>query len=137
MTETKKDDLAAVRAERDQLRRENDALRRQLDAAPAAAPGAAPGTPAARPVPHAPSFGLSEGERADLEQRGVSNSPWTGEQSIADDHGIEALGDDAKAAQDRARRRREQRGEQATTTTTTAGTATRPASRPVRDAPGV
>lgn len=51
-----KDELAAEVA---QLRAENEQLRDQL----AAAPGST-----ARPAPAAPSFGLSEGVRADLAQ---------------------------------------------------------------------
>lgn len=34
--------------------------------------------------PHMPSYGLSEGERADLEQRGETTSPWTGEKITGD-----------------------------------------------------
>lgn len=127
---TEKPDTVA--AERDQLRRENEALQRQLDDARAqlASTGTTAQTAAGRGVPHRPSFELSEGERADLEQRGTTTSPWTGETLVADDHGITPASDDAKAAQERARERRDQ-----ATTTTTADTAQAPRGRPVRDNP--
>lgn len=106
MTETKQDP-AAVRAERDQLRRDNEALQRQLDdvRAQLARTTAGTTTAAGRPREHRPSFDLSEGERADLEQRGTTTSPWTGETLIADDHGVTPASDEARAAQDRARDR--------------------------------
>lgn len=96
MTETKE----SLTAERDQLRRENEALQRQLDALASTAPDS-------RPIPGPPSFGLSQGERSDLETRGVTTSPWTGEQLLADDHGIEPVSDDARRALTRARSRRD------------------------------
>lgn len=34
--------------------------------------------------PEPPSFGLSEGERVELEQHGETNSPWTGERIEGD-----------------------------------------------------
>lgn len=34
--------------------------------------------------PEPPSFGMSEGERQELEQRGEATSPWTGEQITGD-----------------------------------------------------
>lgn len=34
--------------------------------------------------PRPPSFGLSEGERVELEQRGKTTSPWTGEEITGD-----------------------------------------------------
>ena len=106
MSETKQDP-AALRAERDQLRRENDALQRQLDDARAqlASTGVTAQGRAGRSGPHRPSFALSEGERADLEQRGTTTSPWTGETLIAEDHGVTPASDEARAAQDRARDR--------------------------------
>jgi hypothetical protein len=61
MTENVKD----VAAERDALRAENDNLRTQLAAAGAARPGQA------APVQH--TFQLSEGDRQELEMRGVIN----------------------------------------------------------------
>ncbi len=34
--------------------------------------------------PRPPSFGMSEGERQELEQRGTATSPWTGEKITGD-----------------------------------------------------
>jgi hypothetical protein len=34
--------------------------------------------------PQAPSFGVSEGERAELEQHGETSSPWTGQKITGD-----------------------------------------------------
>lgn len=61
------------------LRRENAELRRQLAEANARL------TPTKRPKPERPSFGLSEGERADIEMNGQTTSPFTGERLDEDD----------------------------------------------------
>ena len=61
-------------SERDRLLDENARLRAEL----AEARANEKAKPNTRPVPHEPSFGLSEGERADLEMTGKSVSPFTG-----------------------------------------------------------
>jgi hypothetical protein len=99
MTETKE----SLTAERDQLARENEALHRQVDELRAQQQ-----QPTGRRVAAPPSFGLSEGERHDLEVRGTTTSPWTGETLIAEDQGVTPATDEARAGQDRARRTREQ-----------------------------
>lgn len=60
-----------------QLERENAELKARL---------AEGGTvlPNTRPTPREPSFGLSEGQRADLEMRGKTTSPWTGARQVGD-----------------------------------------------------
>lgn len=62
-----------------------------------------------RPVPTDPSFGLSAGEAAELETRGVTNSPFTGERRLASEHGITPATDEAKQTEERARQQREAR----------------------------
>jgi hypothetical protein len=59
-----------------------------------------------RPVPHRPSFGLTEGERADLEQRGVTTDPFTGDLLTAKSEGVETSNDEAKDASDKAEKQR-------------------------------
>jgi hypothetical protein len=55
------------------------------------------GEPAPAPArPRRPSFKLSEGERAELASRGVTTSPWTGEQLNAVDQGIETVNEEAE-----------------------------------------
>jgi hypothetical protein len=67
MAETKAklaDEVAALRAENARLRDELDVAR-------------GPAAPV-RPAPQEPSFGMSEGMRAELEMTGSTTSPWTG-----------------------------------------------------------
>lgn len=59
-----------------ELEAENATLRAHLEETTAAAE--APATETARPEPQEPSFGLSEGMRADLEAHGRTVSPFTG-----------------------------------------------------------
>jgi hypothetical protein len=54
------------------------ALREQL----AAARANAKATPNVRPKPAEPSFGISEGQRAELEQTGKTVSPFTGARQV-------------------------------------------------------
>lgn len=66
-----------------------------------------------RPAPAAPSFGISEGERVDLAERGVTTSPFTGERLIAPDHDVEPANPTAErnvARELRARAERERNG---------------------------
>ena len=58
-------------AELDRLRKENAQLKADL--------ATAKPDPYARPEAKAPSFGMSEGERSDLETSGQTTSPFTGE----------------------------------------------------------
>lgn len=95
------DEAEALAAELAKVRAENDGLR--------AAAGAA--APPARPTPRPPSFGMTEGERADLAQSGVTTSPFTGEQLNAHDAGVEPGNPVAKAAADRAQGRKRQAAE--------------------------
>lgn len=81
MTETPKE----VAAERDALRAENENLRGQLAAAGAARPGQA------APVAH--TFQLSEGDRQELEIRGVIN---VGGRLVTKAEVLEMLGEDQK-----------------------------------------
>lgn len=67
-----------LREENDGLREENEQLREQLDATRA-------GQPATRPKPEAPSFGMSEGVRADLEQVEKTTDPFTGKTVTRED----------------------------------------------------
>lgn len=60
------------------LREENERLREQLADARA-------GKSTARPGPVAPSFGMSEGTRADLEQVEKTTDPFTGKTVTRDD----------------------------------------------------
>lgn len=66
-------------------------------------PDATASTGITRPAPTDPSFGLSAGEAADLEVRGVTGSPFTGEQRLASDHGITPATQEAQDNEDRAR----------------------------------
>lgn len=70
------DQVAVEQAEQiARLERENAKLRAQLED-----PTATPAAPAAGRMPLGPpSFGISEGEREELEREGVTTSPWTGE----------------------------------------------------------
>jgi hypothetical protein len=60
-----------------ELERENAQLKEQL---------AERGTvlPNTRPTPREPSFGLTEGQRAELEMRGKTTSPFTGARQVGD-----------------------------------------------------
>lgn len=66
-------DAAAGEIER--LRAENDRLRAELAAR----------STTARPAPVAPSFGMSEGTREELERTGKATDPFTGEALTRDD----------------------------------------------------
>lgn len=60
-----------LKADNEALRDENRQLREQLADAQA-------GNPTTRPVPTAPSFGMCEGVRADLQQVEKTTDPFTG-----------------------------------------------------------
>lgn len=78
-----KDELERENAE---LRAERDGLRQQLEANNLT-PGVAPvAGQAARP--ERPAYGLSAGEKADLEANGVTISPFTGELLTASREGV-------------------------------------------------
>lgn len=62
------------------LKAENAELRDQL----AEAKANAKALPNTRPTPTEPSFRLSEGQRADLEQHGKTVSPFTGARQVGD-----------------------------------------------------
>lgn len=50
-----------------------------------------------RRAPRRPSFGMSEGERAELEQRGVTTDPFVGgTRNVLDEDGVEPGNDDAR-----------------------------------------
>ena len=87
MAEQTKADLAA---ENERLQLENDDLRERLDQlSKVADDGTTPGvtTGVTRPVPTEPSFGMTEGMRADLEQTGTATSPFTGKVYTAGENG--------------------------------------------------
>lgn len=75
------------------LRKENAELRVKLTQAE--------GAPNTRPEPTRPSFGLTEGERSELEVRGVTTDPFTGDVLTAKGEGVETSNDEAKATSDR------------------------------------
>lgn len=66
---------AELEAEVARLQQENDQLR---------AGGQVP-RPNTQPVDREPSFGMSEGERQEIEATGRAHSPWTGKRRTADD----------------------------------------------------
>lgn len=68
-----------LRAENERLKAENDRLRTMVNEA------AEPGGHTARPVAVEPSYGMSEGQRADIEMNGVTTSPFTGRRQTAED----------------------------------------------------
>jgi hypothetical protein len=81
------DEVERLRAENEGLRNaleeshaENDKVRGLLDEARANEKA----TPNVRPKPVEPSFGLSEGQRAELEQHGKTVSPYTGARQVGD-----------------------------------------------------
>ena len=78
MAETKLNTPAVGNDEAARLRAENATLREQL----AAAKADAKVRPNVNPKPVEPSFGLSEGQRADLEQDGKTVSPFTGARQV-------------------------------------------------------
>lgn len=82
---------AEIAAERDALADQVAELRDQVAAA---------GAPAAPYKPFRPH--LSEGERQDLIARGVTNSPFTGEQITATSEGVEPATEPARRADKRA-----------------------------------
>ena len=89
MAELKED----ITAERDALREENERLRAELAERPAAGvnASAAAGLSGVHQATRPPF--LSEGERAELEMRGVANSPFTGERLTAAEEGVETKAD--------------------------------------------
>jgi len=86
---------------KDELEQENAALRDRV-AQLEAEPRDVTGTGTRRPAPQRPEYGLSEGERQDLETSGVTNSPFTGEQLNAHDEGVEPATPEARRRADRA-----------------------------------
>lgn len=90
---------AELEAKVSELEEDNERLRAEL----AAAGGTMAGTPR-RPAPVEPSFGMSEGERADLEQTGRATSPFTGDVRVGtpDDHTVTPAKDAAAAELDTA-----------------------------------
>lgn len=85
-------ELDAARARVQRLEEENAELRR------------AAGRPA-RQAPKRPRFGMSEGERQELIDRGVTVDPFTGEERNAVDEDVEPGNDAAKEAAEKARAR--------------------------------
>lgn len=96
--QTDEEYIAALEKENDDLRAENARLREEREDEQVVP------QPNTRPKPHRPSFGMSEGERADLEQHGVTNSPFTGERLTASGEGVEPANADARKADERANR---------------------------------
>lgn len=90
---------------KDELEAENAQLREELAAARAGQKGA-PRKPA-RPTDDNGNPVLSAGEHADLEQHGVTISPFTGETLNAYDEGVEPLNPEAA---ERARQARDKLG---------------------------
>lgn len=90
---------------KEELEQENQRLRDRVHELESAAPALA-GEP---PKPQRPDFGLSAGEADDLRVRGVTTSPFNGEELNALDEGIEPATEEAKRnaqkAQDRKRAR--------------------------------
>jgi hypothetical protein len=62
----------------ERLKAENERLRTEL----AEAQANAKALPNTRPTPTEPSFGLSEGQRAELEANGKTTSPFTGARQV-------------------------------------------------------
>jgi hypothetical protein len=75
------------------LRKENAELRVKLTQAE--------GAPNTRPEPTRPSFGLTEGERSELQERGVTTDPFTGELLTAKSEGVEPSNDGARETSER------------------------------------
>ncbi|WP_250009128.1 hypothetical protein [Actinoplanes sp. M2I2] len=71
---------APVTTEVDRLRAENEKLQGEL----ADARANAVVQPNTTPTPREPKFGLSEGQRADLELHGKTVSPFTGARQVGD-----------------------------------------------------
>lgn len=65
-------------ATKDELERDNADLRAENERLLAQLADARAGKPTARPAPVAPSFGMSEGTRADLELVEKTTDPFTG-----------------------------------------------------------
>lgn len=84
---------------KDELEQQNAELRAQL--------AELEGGPARPAAPARPDYGLSEGERQDLEAHGVTTSPFTGEQLNAVDEArvdVRKLTPEARARAERAAR---------------------------------
>jgi len=73
-------EVERLEAEADDLAAERDRLAEELEQAKANAVV----LPNTHPQPTEPSFGLTEGNRAELEQRGHTVSPFTGARLVAD-----------------------------------------------------
>lgn len=72
-----------------ELEAENARLHEELAAAQSGRPS--------RPVPVAPSFGMCEGVRADLEATGKTRDPFTGKTVVLDGDGNMVFDDDVPA----------------------------------------
>jgi hypothetical protein len=72
-------------ATKDELELENAALRDEVAHLREQLADALAGKPPTRPVPTAPSFGMSEGTRADLEQVEETTDPFTGKKVTRDE----------------------------------------------------
>lgn len=90
---------------KDELEAENARLRERVAELEAAAPPAA-GQPRR---PERPDFGLSAGEADDLRVRGVTVSPFNGEELNALDEGIEPATPEARRNAERAQQRKRDR----------------------------
>lgn len=88
---------------KEELEQQNAELRARVDELEAARPAA----PAGPRVPQRPDFGLSAGEADDLAVRGVTMSPFNGEELNALDEGIEPSTDEARRNAEAARKRKQ------------------------------
>jgi hypothetical protein len=89
-----KGELEKLRARVAVLEEENAALR------------AGESVPAGRKPPQRPSFGMSEGTRVELAERGIATDEHTGETLIAVDEGVEPANDEARGRMEREQKRR-------------------------------
>lgn len=80
---------------KDELERENAELRDRVAELEAAGP-ADDGRGQEAPKPERPPYGLSAGEKADLESNGVTISPFTGETLTASREGVKPLTEEAR-----------------------------------------
>jgi hypothetical protein len=89
---------------KDELERENAELRARVAELEEGAPAA--GQPR---IPQRPDFGLSAGEADDLRVRGVTTSPFNGEELNALDEGIEPATPEARRNAEKAQARKRDR----------------------------